>query len=114
MKVDPKFATPWKPENAGDTLEGIYIGQKEVSTDRFQGKPFIAYLIRSGKELRSATGGMLASYFEQIPINTKVKITFTGMVAVKNGNAKNFDVEVPDGTQLLDFGSADSEDHLPL
>lgn len=113
MKLEAKFAKPWKPEAAGDILEGTYVGSKEVESDRFNGKPFTVYQIQVGKELRSASGGMLASYFEQIPRNTKVKITFTGMIAVKNGNAKNFDVEVPDGTTLLDLGSRD-EDALPL
>lgn len=105
VKVENTYADPWKPVAAGESIVGLYVGYQDVTTTDNKGKKseFRAYHLRTddGGKL-SVTGAGLATIMAQIPRRTKCKITYLGMVRKGAGDMKDFDVQVPRGTPMLD------------
>ncbi len=73
----------WKPENAGDTIIGTYIGKKEnVGLNNSN-----VYLTKedNNEDATSVWGSsVLDNKFEEIPLNSRVKIEFLGRVKGKS------------------------------
>lgn len=108
-KVEGTFADPWKPKNAGEVLEGVYLGAQDALGKR---GAFKAYHIRTDAGQRlSVSGASLNTIMAQIPRKTRISITFEGTQETDKGDMKVFSVEVPEGTELLDpFENEDSDD----
>lgn len=99
--VDSSFATPWIPKKPGDALEGIYLGCEEIPSSR--GDTFTSYRVRGAdKQVWGVSGGMLRSRLDQVAVGTEVQVVFSGMVATSQGEAKDYKVNVPEGTSLMD------------
>lgn len=109
VKVEGTFADPWKPETAGETFVGVYLGSQEAQGDR---GPFTAFHFRGhdGKRV-SISGAGINTIMPQIPKRTEVTITYEGMVRQGKGDMRKFDVRVPPGTQLIDPFAEDAADH---
>lgn len=99
-KVKSTFADAWKPTTPGDKLEGLYVGKKNVEGGRSDS--FTSYHIKTETGTFGVAGASLESMFAQIPKKTMVTVVFKGMTDTKSGPMRDFEVEVPDGTQLLD------------
>lgn len=83
---------PWKPENEGDTLQGIYKDKVENLGENDSTK----YVIETESgEVRGVWGSsVIVSQFEQIQIGMEVKLTFLGKEKGKKGYwYKNFKIE---------------------
>lgn len=102
QSVKSMMAAPWKPENEGDCLEGIYHG---VETVKGKGKrgDFKSYHIEKpdGERVRVASA-MLNTKMNQIPKGSYVWLTYKGMFETSNGESPDYDVDVEDGTELID------------
>jgi hypothetical protein len=101
-KVESTFADKWDPSEAGELLEGRYLGYEEAKGNR--GEAFTVYHLQipDGKRV-SVAGAHLDSIMHQIPKGTYVWITFKGKQRLPNGNTMHlFDVEPEEGTRLLD------------
>lgn len=72
----------WKPENEGDTIQGVYIAKKEdVGINKSN-----VYLIQvEGVEEPTSVWGstVLDTKFQEIPISCEVKIEYLGKVKSK-------------------------------
>ena len=103
VRVETAFATPWKPENAGQELSGQYMGSELVPSQDARKAPFVAYQILADDGVTySVTGAILARAFEIIPTGTRVDIVFNGMSKTKKGNSqKEFDVYTSPDVKLL-------------
>ncbi len=99
--VEGGFPEPWKPQEEGEMLEGIYKGHDEVTV---KNRSFRSYRVQNEdtKEFFGVAGGMLKNAIERVPVGTYVWITYKGMVETENGPAKDFEVECERGTKLLD------------
>lgn len=100
--VESMMAKPWKPEAEGDCLEGTYLGSEMV---KGKGKrpSFKSYHIEKpdGERVRIASA-MLNSKLNQIPKGAYVWLTFIGMFQTDNGNSPDYQVDVEEGTELID------------
>jgi hypothetical protein len=107
VKVESTFADKWEPQNDGDTLEGTYIGTEMANGKRDE--KFRVFHIQDESDKRwSVSGSYLESKMRQIPRGTYVWITYTGTRKVNNGDMFLFDVDVAEGTQLLDIYDAET------
>lgn len=105
--VQSMMAEPWKPENVGDCIEGFYRGAETVP-GKGSRKPFKSYHIETEDgERRRVASAMLNSKMNQIPKGAYVWLTFKGMFESQNGQSPDYDVEVEDGTDLIDPLQAD-------
>lgn len=108
MRVEGTFADPWKPTAEGETLEGVYLGAQDAVGKR---GPFKAYHVKTkaGQRL-SISGAGLNTIMPQIPRKTEITFTYKGTQEMEKGDMKVFEVEIPEGTALLDpFENEDSE-----
>lgn len=97
--VESTFAGKWKPVNAGDELEGTYLGVETVKGKRSE--PFNAYHLQDGDGKRwSIAGAHLDSIMSQIPANTYIWVTFEGEQDTANGSMMLFKVDVEEGVEL--------------
>jgi len=116
QKVESMMAKPWKPENEGDCLEGIYHGM-EMVPGKGKRKPFKSYHIEVGKdgvptgERVRVASAMLNSKLNQVPKGTYVWLTYVGDFKTENGDSPDYEVEVEDGTDLLDPLQGDGTVH---
>jgi len=113
QEVKSTFPTPWKPEEAGDTIEGFYHGFNVVPDSR--GKTFKSHkLLPEGKdEFIGISGALLDQKMVRIPRKTYVWVTYIGDLKTNNGLAKDFKVECEHGTKLLEEKLLeDSEDNI--
>lgn len=100
-KVESIFADAWKPEEPGESIAGQYIGPQAAKGGK-KGD-FLAYHIKLDDGRRvSVTGASLATIMPQIPRGSFVQVTFRGMVEMKAGDMKVFDVEIFDDVELID------------
>ena len=111
QKVESMMAKPWKPEKEGDCLEGIYHGT-EIVPGKGKRKPFKSYHIEKpdGERVRIASA-MLNTKLNQVPKGTYVWLTYLGMFKTENGDSPDYEVEVEDGTELLDPLQGDGSVH---
>lgn len=109
MKVEGTFADSWKPEE-GDatTITGVYLGMQKAESET---GPFNAYHIKcnDGRRL-SVAGAGLDTIMPQIPRKTEVTIAYGGKERKGKGMMKMYDVQVPEGTVLLDPFDTDDEE----
>ncbi len=100
--VESTMAKPWKPENVGDCLAGIYEGAETV-TGKGSRDDFQSYHILQddGERVRLASA-MLTTKMNQVPRGTYVWLTYTGPFKSKNGTSDDYDVECEDGTEMID------------
>jgi len=110
--VESSFATPWIPANPGDCLEGIYQGQDEVPAGK--GRHFTSYKIRTegdDAKLYGVSSAMLKTKMNQIPKGAYIWVTFKGMIETENGASRDYNVEIEQGTKMVDpFDGAESGD----
>lgn len=109
VKVESSFAKPWNPKQ-GESIVGKYKGTEEISPK--DGEPFISYRIKpmeqtfddEGAEVKAwgVSGAFLASKFDQVPVGAVVRLTFLGMQKANRGQSKQFELEVAEGTRLVD------------
>lgn len=104
-EVQSSFATPFVPKQVNDSIEGIYCGTDEVPTNVGEQESFLSYRILCDndghEEMMGVSGAMLASKFDQIPLNARVRVTYLGLQKMKSGmNAKNWKVEVDENAKL--------------
>lgn len=105
--VESTMAAPWKPEKVGDCLEGFYRGS-EMVPGKGNRKPFKSYHIETEDgERRRVASAMLKTKLNQIPKGAYVWLTYTGMFDTDNGPSPDYNVEVEDGTDLVDPLQAD-------
>lgn len=105
--VDSTMAEPWKPEKVGDCLEGFYRGAEMVA-GKGSRRPFKSYHIETEDgEKRRVASAMLNTKMNQIPKGAYVWLTYKGMFESRNGESPDYDVEVEDGTDLIDPLQAD-------
>jgi len=104
------FPEPWKPEQPGEKLEGIYLGHENVPERR--GGTFTSYRIMNEEteELRSVSGAMLRTSLGRVPKGTFVSITFEGVEDQRNGEAKIYRVQCEKGTKLLPVADIGRDD----
>src|SRR5690349_12965176 len=102
-KVESNYAEPWKPTAAGETLEGIYLGFDLIPGERDE--KFRSYRIKVDNQEKpmGVAGAYLDSILPRIPVGEAVLITYKGKEKVKNGTAHTWDVQVEEGTKLLDI-----------
>ncbi len=98
--VEDTYAEPWKDMDVGDTLEGKYLGFREVRGDGKRLFPTYVIQLVDGT-LRSVAGGTLEGRMYRIPEGTKVRVTFKGTQTHKGNEMKLFDVDMAKGTKLL-------------
>lgn len=100
--VDDGFGTPWKPETAGESLEGYYLGMVDV---KGQDGTFTSYQIRREDDtVLGVSGASLGGRMLQIPKGTLVRITYNGRIQNKSNPSrsfKDFHIQVAAGTVLL-------------
>lgn len=108
--VESDFCDPWEP-GEGEVLEGTYIGVDNVPTKRGDKESFKSYRIRvDGQEKPvGVSGAFLESKMRRIKLGTYLWITYKGKVQTNNGPAKDYEVEIEEGAQLLDM-RADTDD----
>ncbi len=79
------------------------LGQAAGKIERERSGDFNSYHIRTEEgQTLGVSGAALESIFTQIPRKTKVVVVFTGEKVTKKGKMREYDVEVPDGTALMD------------
>lgn len=100
--VQSMMAEPWKPENVGDCIEGFYRGH-EMVPGKGSRKPFKSYHLETEDgERRRVASAMLNTKMNQIPKGAYVWLTYKGMFESTNGPSADYDVDVEDGTELID------------
>lgn len=105
--VESTMAEPWKPEKVGDCIEGFYRGA-EMVPGKGSRKPFKSYHIETESgERRRVASAMLNTKMNQIPKGAYVWLTYKGMFESQNGKSPDYDVDVEDGTELIDPLQAD-------
>lgn len=90
IKVDAP--EPWKPKNAGDSIEGLYVG-----TDfrpGFNQTEFQVWFISTHTKMYYVYGTAIASLFQsaQLQVDEPVRIIFKGTQETANGNMRKFDL----------------------
>lgn len=104
-KVENTFADEqWKPEQKGESLEGVYLGYQLVSEDVNKKGEFKAYHFRrvsDGKRV-SVTGQGLTTIMAQIPKKTRCLLTYQGTKKMGQGDMKVFDVLCDSTAKLMD------------
>ena len=104
--IDTSFPKPWKPEAAGESKSGIYIGSDTVPAGPKVEKAFTAYQFKTPTgEKWSVSGDALRRAMEQIPRGTDVEIVYKGtQPSTKKGRNpfKVFEVLVDDSVALSD------------
>jgi hypothetical protein len=82
----------WKPENKGDSIQGIFKG---IKTDVGINKSNVYTIQTEADELISVWGStVLDTKFEEIEVGDEVKIEFAGLVKGKGPKPyKDFDVQ---------------------
>lgn len=110
--VGSNYATPWKPEGEGETIEGIYSGYNVVRGDR--NESFKSHKVKpEGKEeYIGVSGALIDGMLLRVPAGTYVWITYKGLIKTKNGQAKDYNVECEKGTKLLELQS-EHDDGIP-
>jgi len=99
--VDSSMAKPWNPETKGDSIEGTYLGREKVR-GKGSRRDFWSYHFETTDGRVRVSSAMLNSKMNQIPPGAYCWVTYTGKFLTGNGESKNFDVDVEDGTDLLD------------
>ncbi len=109
-RVESTFADKWDPINAGDALEGRYMGS-EWAPGKDHGEMFRVYHIVGEDQKRwSIAGAHLDSIMPQIPRGTYVWVTYEGEEMLRNRNKmKKFGVELEEGVKLIDTYAEKSE-----
>ena len=93
----------------GDVLEGFYRGYDDIKADN---RTFRSYRIQpegagdSPSEWIGVAGGVLKQMIERVPEGAYVWVTYLGTMKTQNGDAKNFKLEVEEGTELRAVGTA--------
>jgi hypothetical protein len=99
-EVPSSFGDPWKPEKKNQELIGHYLGTAEIP---FEGRTFLSYRFRNPEgRIINCAGGMLSSKMDQVQPGTLCRVVFKGLVKTKSGPAKDFDVQIDAGADLLD------------
>jgi hypothetical protein len=90
----------WEPKD-GDTLEGVYVGFKDI---KFRQKPFRTYQVQDEENgtVLSFSGAIADTKMMRIPRGAYIRVTYLGMTDTSNGEAKDFKVECDSKTKLLD------------
>ena len=104
-EVTTLFATPWKPTNKNDRIEGAYLGLEMIpSKQGNDSDSFVSYRLRKADgTIWGIAGAMLDDKLGQIPVGTGVEIVFLGMTKLPSGrSAKDFKVLVDETVQLID------------
>jgi hypothetical protein len=98
--VEDSYAEPWKDPEEGDTVEGKYLGSREIGGNR--GQSFPVYVLQQmDGTLISVAGSTLESRMSRIPEGTKVKVTYLGTQEHKGNDMKLFKIGMAKGTKLL-------------
>lgn len=121
-EVTADFATPWRPENKGDKIEGVYIGFDEVPVKRpgRDGKrSFKSYRIKpdGSDEVFGVAGATLGRKMGRIREGTYVRIEYLGMIEVASGDeAHDFKVECEANSRLSNsvVSNPSSSDEVPF
>lgn len=100
-KVDPNIALGWKPQKEGEELIGLFLGSEIVQGEDGE---FISYHVRiADGRLMGVSGASLEKVFDQIPMQTNIRVVYLGMKESKKKRMfKNFDVFVVPETTLLE------------
>lgn len=111
--VGSNYAKPWKPEGAGETIEGVYSGYNTVKGDR--GESFKSHKVKpeGSEEYIGVSGAMVDGMLLRVPVGAYVWITFKGMLKTKNGQAKDYEVQTEKGVKLIDVGIDAEDDTSP-
>lgn len=103
VAVTSNIVPPWTPEKVGEQLYGTYLGLRWVPAPSEKRQPFKTHIFQlaDGVSKVCVASAMLNSKMEQIPPNTECWVTYTGKFNTSNGVSNNYDVVVPEGTELL-------------
>jgi hypothetical protein len=102
-RVEVKSSLPpqWKPA-AGDTVEGIYTGSKQISP---RGSSFLIHIIQNEDtgELISLAGIQIDRLLVRVPVNSYVWITYEGKKPLPSNPSRsmhNYKLEVEEGVEI--------------
>lgn len=103
QEVNSAYGEPWKPKEAGEAIEGYYLGYTKVPSPRKGQGPFKSYNIKTeAGDFIGVSGAMIGSKLVRVPPGSYVWITFNGMIETNNGQAKDYSLVVEKGIKLLD------------
>lgn len=130
-KVESSLPAPWSPVVKGEQIEGQFLGALVLKAKPRKGQPagtFESYRFRLTEPVESifgpkgspkskkvpgdviaVSGGMLSSRMDQVPTGADCRVTYNGMITTQNGEAKDWQVEVAENTDLLDPYAATGE-----
>jgi hypothetical protein len=93
----------WEPTTVGETLEGIYVGPRNI---KYRNSSFTTYVIQRDindpESVISFSGAIPGRKFARIPVRSNVMVEYKGWVRTNNGDAKDFTIYTEEGVRLLD------------
>lgn len=97
----------WKPEKAGEFLQGVFVGSQNVETKK---GPAVVFTVRddAGQEHGVFGNFNTNKYFAQAPVGSYIILVFKGKVKTKRDNDVNtyafaFDAQRPADSVIADF-----------
>lgn len=113
QSVKREYATPWKPQAAGESMTGLYLGTTVIPAGPKVEKAFTAYIFKgSDDKTWSVSGDALKYAMERIPKGVEVEIVFEGKKHSEKRNRQynSYDVRVDDSVALLNEFDTDASD----